>query len=176
VNTSPKTLTFLFLLFALISSTISPTAFASNSKTPPLSIPYPIESSGQRASLDFLIKEDGIYSLKIRYHVNEQQRHQVWEAAGGATKNARGEWIEPSSSIRLKVILFTIKGNTKTLLEESIHQSRLSSWGSHNLDAKLKDIKLEKGNYSLFIETITGSPQMKGIKSEIVVTKSYLGK
>lgn len=170
------------LFFACISN-----VYANNLK-PPIEIPFYAQKVGEIYTFDVEIEQPLTYSVEIYFYLitpnkwfhflekapDPQKARHFYEILGGAKNIAPGRWVEPGVPAKFKIQIIQ-KDNNKILLDEVIDhpKTRASAYGRV---ADIVEKMLPKGAYTIRMQYLDGSPELKSIHTKILFVKLYRGK
>lgn len=144
---------------------------------PPLFVPFAVERAGNRISFDMIITEAHIYSIQLRYLYEKGDRDRVWKLVGGSIKDESGKWIELGAPVTLHInVTQTENDAALTKLDEQVIAPRLSSSGDGVLNAKIDDIQLAPGRYTITAESLKDAPELASFTTQLSIVRAYLGK
>ncbi|MDX9786356.1 MAG: DUF5625 family protein [Desulfobacterales bacterium] len=144
---------------------------------PPLSVLFAVENAGSRISFKFDISKTDFYAIKLRYFCDKNLRDDVWKNIGGPVEDKSGKRVEPGAPIIIRIRLVQESSTTDSgLIDKEFAAPKLHSWGDCEFDARLTYLKLAPGRYTLTAESLKDAPGLKEIRTELQITKAYLGK
>lgn len=172
---------YVFLSLALIASVFASwyvyeayikdhtTHYRSCGEVVPVSVPFPVQYGGYEMTCKFLIEEEDVYVLSLRYFY--ERGDNVREIAGGKDWGAGNAQGGPMS------IQYRIKSlDTGEVIKEGIngapkiHSFGVYKWGVNDANATVVAARYTPGLYEFTVKSLKNVPQMAGIRTDILMS------
>ena len=138
---------------------------------PPVTAPFAIGKAGATASVKVRVTEKLGYVAQLRYVYSEHDpadRAKMWKLANSDHKQLPdGRWFGPGAPpLLIKVAFRRVDGDSAGLiLEKTIENPQLNSWGATTLNAPLAGMLLEPGVYEISAESLRDAPSFEGART-----------
>ncbi len=153
---------------------IEPQRHASCGEGPPIAAPINFDHAGSKFKCDFFITDDDFYTIKFGYYKEGtlDERRQMHKIAGGIDEQISAG-IAPvvrGGPINVNYILSSYESN-RTIRSGESSKLEISAGNGEYLLADITAAKLIQGKYSLVINNLADTPEMKNIKTFVLIEK-----
>lgn len=163
---------WLLLFFALLAGCATDARLAK----PPVVVPFALGKAGTEASVKVRVTEKLGYVALLSYEYAEHDpvdRAKMWKLAHGDHQQLPdGRWFGPGPPPLLIKLTFRRLdgGGTEPILEKTIENPQLQSWGATSLSAPLAGLVLEPGVYLVSAQSLRDAPSFEGARTNFSLT------